>query len=128
MLAALVALAIAGCATKGTVKPVTAADAGLLHGVWQGSVTNPAGRSDPATLTVRPDGSYTTQAGAFSSTGSTQLKDGHVQFVSTSMSGGFAVGERSGSAVLMDRGGSWALVGSGHSQSGPFNFDFSKPK
>ena len=124
----LVAWAIAGCAAGGTVKPVTAADAGLLAGVWQGSVTYPAGGSSPATLTTRPDGTYSILAGAFSSTGKTELKDGHVNFVSTSQSGGLAVGERAGSAVLMDRTTSWGLVGSGHSQSGPFNFDFSKTK
>lgn len=124
----LVAWAIAGCAVKGTQKPVTAADAPLLRGVWQGDVTSPAGGSFPATLTVRPDGTYSTLAGAFSSTGKIELKDGYVQFVSTSTTGGLAVGERSGSAALMDRGASWGLVGSGHSQSGPFNFDFNKTK
>jgi hypothetical protein len=128
ILAVLVGLAMAGCVTRGTVKQVTAADASLLPGVWQGAVTTPAGKSETATLTVRSDGTYTTQAGAFSSTGKTELKDGHLQFISTSATGAVAVGERSGSAVLMDRGRSWALVGSGHSSAGPFNFDFSKPK
>ena len=125
---ALVAWAIAGCAAGGTVKSVTAADAGLLAGVWQGTLTTPGARSSFATLTVRPDGTYSNEAGGFSSTGKTGLKDGHVQFVSTSTTGGLEVGERAGTAVLMDRTTSWGLVGSGHSQAGPFNFDFSKPK
>jgi hypothetical protein len=83
----------------------------------------------PASLTIRPDGTYTTNAGAFSSSGKAEIRDGFVQFMSTAGSGPMGAGDRAGSAVLMDRGSTWGLVGSGHaSTAGPFNFDFSKAK
>ncbi len=61
--------------------------------------------------------------------GKAEIKDGFVQFLSTAGSGPTGAGDRSGSAVLMDRDTNWALVGSGHaSTGGPFNFEFSQKK
>ena len=131
VMAVLVAGVIAGCATgpSGTVKQLTAADVASLSGTWQGIISPPSGSNTPATLTVTPDGNYQTAAGAFSSTGKVEIVNGHVQFMSTGGTGGLAAGQRSGSAVVMDRGTSWGLVGNGYAQmSGPFNFDFSKTK
>jgi hypothetical protein len=129
MMVALVTWAIAGCAgPTGTIMAVTAANAPTLAGTWQGSITDPAGKSFPATLTVRPDSTYMVQGGAFVAQGKAQPKDGHLQFVSTSTTGGLAVGERTGSAVLMDQGTGWAMIGSGQAPAGPFNFEFRKPK
>ncbi len=125
----LVASLVAGCATSGTVKQVTAADAPMLAGTWQGNVYPASGGGQSATLTVNRDGTYTTQAGAFSSTGKLEIKDGNVHFVSTGGTGGFAAGDRAGSATVMDRGSNWGLVGNGYgSRGGPFNFDFNKVK
>ena len=126
----LVAAMIGGCASAGTARKLTAADASLLPGLWQGTVNPPGGSTMvPGTLTIRPDGTYTTEAGAFSSTGKVEIKDGFVQFVSTGGTGPLAAGERSGSAVFMDRDTRWGLAGSGHAAiAGPFNFDFSKAK
>lgn len=126
----LVAAAIAGCASRGVEKKLTAADAGLLPGTWGGTVNPPGGTGMvPGTLTIRPDGTYSTNAGAFSTSGKAEIKDGFVQFFSSSGSGPMGAGDRSGSAALMDRGSSWALVGSGHaSTAGPFSFEFSKNK
>jgi hypothetical protein len=126
--AMLVAGLVAGCAS-GTVKKVTPADASLLTGTWAGNMYSGQAPATTATLTVRPDGTYTTQAGAFSSTGKAEIKDGYVHFMSTSGTGGLAAGDRAGSATLMDRGSSWGLVGNGYgSTGGPYNFDFSKAK
>jgi len=125
----LVAGLVAGCATSGTPKQVTAADASLLSGTWQGWVYPTQQPSQTATLTVKPDGSYTTQAAAFSSSGKIDIKDGYVHFVSTGGTGALGSGDRSGSATLMDRGANWGLPGSGYSsRGGPFNFDFNKAK
>jgi hypothetical protein len=83
----------------------------------------------PASLTVRPDGTYSTEAGAFSTSGKAEIKDGYVQFFSSTGSGSLGLGDRAGSAVMMDRDTSWALVGSGHSSiGGPFSFEFTKKK
>ena len=130
MMIVLVAGAIAGCASAGTAKKLTAADAALLPGVWQGTINPPGGtRTVTGTLTIKPDGTYSTDAGAFSSSGKAEIKNGFVQFISTSGTGGLAVGERSGTAVLMDRGTTWGLSGSGSAEiAGPFSFDFSKTK
>jgi hypothetical protein len=78
---------------------------------------------------IKPDGTYTSSGGAFLSEGKMQIVNGHIQFISTGGTGGMAASERSGSAVVMDRGNSWGLVGNGSSNvSGPFNFDFNKTK
>jgi hypothetical protein len=125
----LVAGLVAGCATSGTAKKVTAADASLFTGTWQGRVFPAQGASQTATLTVTSGDSYTTQAAAFSSSGKIEIADGYVHFVSTGGSGPLGAGNRSGSATLMDRGANWGLVGNGYaSTGGPFNFDFNKAK
>ena len=133
VMAVLVAGVIAGCSATGgpagTVKKLTPADAASLTGTWQGLISPPSGSNVQATLTVKPDGTYQTAAGAFSSTGKLEISDGNVLFMSTGGTGGLAAGQRSGSAVVMDRGSNWGLVGNGHAQmSGPFNFDFNKTK
>ncbi len=131
VMAVLVAGVIAGCATGGTVKQLTPADLASLAGTWQGLVSPVSGSNYPVTLMIKPDGTYTTQGGAFMSAGKIDIVDGYVHFVSTSATGTGAVasGERSGSAAVMDRGDSWGLVGKGYVQmSGPFNFNFSKTK
>ena len=125
----LVAGLVAGCATSGTARQVTAADASLLTGTWQGNVYPASGGGQTATLTVSPDGSYTTNAAAFFTSGKLEIKDGYVHFVSTGGSGPLGSGDRSGDATLMDRGANWGLVGNGYaSRGGPFNFDFNKAK
>ena len=80
-------------------------------------------------MTVNADGTYSTQAGAYSSTGKLEIKDGYVHFVSTGGTGALGSGDRSGSATLMDRGANWGLVGNGYgSRGGPYNVDFTKAK
>lgn len=126
---ALVACLVAGCATSGTAKQVTATDASLFIGTWQGNLYPAQGGGQTATLTITPDSSYTTQAAAFLGSGKVEIKDGYLHFVSTSGTGPLGSGDRSGSATLMDRGATWGLVGTGYaSRGGPFNFDFNKAK
>jgi hypothetical protein len=56
LMAVLLACVIAGCATSGTEKELTAGDAAMLSGVWQGRVYPPGGSMmQPATLTIKPD-------------------------------------------------------------------------
>jgi hypothetical protein len=99
-----------------------------LTGTWQGTMIFPSGASWPATLKVYPNGTYATEAGAFTSEGKAQLKNGRLDFVTSYTSGGIAVDNRTGSASLVDQGTSWGLVGSGWADAGLYNFDFSKPK
>jgi hypothetical protein len=122
---------IAGCAgggLGGRVVPVEPGDMAKLVGTWQGTMIFPSGASWPATLLVYPNGTYATEAGAFTSRGKAQLKNGKLDFITSYTSGGLAVDNRTGSASLVDQGSSWGLVGSGWADAGLYNFDFSKPK
>jgi hypothetical protein len=112
----------------GTVVPVEPNDLAKLVGTWQGTMIFPSGASWPATLMVYPNGTYATEAGAFTSKGKAQLKNGRLDFVTSYTSGGLAVDNRTGSASLVDKGTAWGLVGSGWADAGLYNFDFSKPK
>ena len=133
VMAVLIAEVLAGCSSTGgpagTAKQLTPADAASLAGTWNGLVSPSSGSNYPATLMVKPDLTYTTSGGAFLSAGKLEIADGHVQFVSTGGTGGLGAATRSGSAVVMDRGRDWGLVGNGYgTTSGPFNFDFNKTK
>ena len=124
----LVAGLVAGCASSGTVKKLTPADASLLAGIWQGYVYPAQGNGYSATLTVSPDGSYNLLAGAFSSQGKAEIRNGDVHFASGSATGPVP-GDRSGDATLMDQGSNWGLVGNGYASiGGPFDFNFTKAK
>src|SRR5262245_34557319 len=133
VLAASVAWAIAGCAgstpmsSGGTVKAVTASDMALLAGTWQGTMSGATGNSFPATVTVKPDGTYLLQGGPFYSQGQAAIKDGRIDLVASGGGTGrgdptMQVTERTASAVLMDEGTNWAVVGTGRSNTGPYNF------
>jgi len=128
----MVAALMAGCAGAGgmggTVVPVEPGDLPKLAGTWQGTMIFPSGASYPATLIVSPNGTYTTEAGAFTSRGQAQLKNGRFDFITNYTSGGLTVDNRTGSATLVDKGTSWGLTGSGWADAGLYNFDFSKPK
>jgi hypothetical protein len=39
-----------------------------------------------------------------------------------------STGQRTGTGVVLDRGDTWAIIGSGQAAAGPYNFEFSKPK
>jgi hypothetical protein len=125
------AMVVAGCAgggVGGRIVPVEPGDLPKLAGTWQGTMIFPSGVGYPATLIVRPNGTYTTEAGAFTSQGKAQLKNGRLDFVTSYTSGGLAVDNRTGSASLVDKGDAWGLTGSGWADAGLYNFDFSKPK
>jgi hypothetical protein len=87
-------MTIAGCAgggLDGRAVPVEPGDMAKLTGTWQGTMIFPSGASWPATLKVYPNGTYATEAGAFTSDGKAQLKNGRLDFVTRYTSGGIAV-------------------------------------
>jgi hypothetical protein len=138
-LVASVAWAMAGCSSHspvssaGTVRTVTTSDVASLAGTWQGSATGATGNATTATLSLNRDGSYSLTAGPWSAQGKAEPRDGGLAFVASGGGtgrgeGAGATGERTGSAVLMDEGDRWALVGSGRGSQGPYNFAFRKPK
>jgi hypothetical protein len=137
-LVASVAWAMAGCgsttlSSPGTAKTVYASDLAMLAGTWQGTGKGATGDTMAATLRVNPDGTYSLQMGAWSAQGKAQVVDGALVFAATGGGtgrgeGAAAVGERTGTAVVMDEGDNWALIGSGRASTGPYNFAFRKPK
>ena len=136
LIAAVVAALISGCVsgsqTVGRPKSLTEADRPILAGTWQGTMVSSTAASIPATLYVNRDGTYTIQAGPASSQGKAEIRDGELEFVASSVivgrTEGGATGQRTGSAVVLDRGDTWALVGTGRAAAGPYHFEFSKPK
>jgi hypothetical protein len=131
---AIVTALIAGCAGRsvGTPRSLTDADRPMMAGTWQGTFVSSTGATLPATLLVNSDGTYTIQAGPSSSQGKAEIQDGNLVFVASSVAVGRgeagATGQRTGSAVVLDRGDTWGLVGSGRAAGGPYHFEFSKPK
>ena len=135
---ALVASALAGCgsttfSSAGTMRTVYASDLATLAGTWQGTGKGATGDTMAATLRLAPDGTYSIQMGTWSGQGKAQVVDGALVFAASGGGtgrgeGAAAVGERSGSAVVMDEGDNWALVGSGRATTGPYNFAFRKAK
>src|SRR5262245_37782959 len=87
LIAAVAASVIAGCAGAGgmggRVVSVEPGDMAKLAGTWQGTMIFPSGASYPATLIVNPNGTYTTEAGAFTSKGTAQLKNGRFDFITS---------------------------------------------
>lgn len=126
-LIAAAALSVSGCAASGRVVPLQAQDMATLVGTWQGTVIYPNGMSWPATLSVNRNGTYVVEAGAFTARGTAGVKNGRLDFANTE-GGPLAIGNRTGSATLVDEGSSWGLVGSGWADTGVFNFDFSRTK
>jgi hypothetical protein len=127
VIASVVGLFIGGCSV-GRVVPLQPNDLAKLVGTWEGTIIYPSGVRSPGNLLIYPNGTYLTEAGAFTARGSTQLRDGRLDFVSGETTGGIALGNRTGSATLVDQGSSWGLIGSGWADAGVFNFDFSKSK
>src|SRR5262245_6070382 len=88
VLMAVVAALITGCAgsssSVGNPKSLTTADLPMLAGVWQGTMVSSTAASFPATLHVNRDGTYTIQAGAASSQGKAEVRDGELEFVASS--------------------------------------------
>ena len=88
----------------------------------------PSGGAIPGTFDLAPNGTYVMSAGAFSSRGTAQVKDGTVVLVATGGTGALAAGTRSSTATLGERAGTWVLTGSGRGEMGPFDFEVTRQK
>ena len=128
LIIAFVAMTAFGCASSG-VTPMAAQNVPSLAGTWNGWVSLPTGGSTPGTFELSPGGEYVTRAGAFSARGTAQIKDGVVVLVSSGGSGRLGVTERTSTASLGQRAdGMLVLKGTGRSDAGPFDFEFTRPK
>ena len=124
-----VLVALAGCATTTTSTPMVigANDVAKLAGSWQGRASGPSSAGYPATLSIKPDGTYELAAGSFTSAGTLAVKDGRLIATNTSSSG-IPPEKRVSEAVLTERGEQMVLTGWGHSTWGPFSYELSRQK
>jgi hypothetical protein len=130
VVAAVAAVSMLSCATMEKPKPraVQPGDLKGLAGVWDGSAAGPSGKSEPAEVTINPDGTYVSRMGAFSGTGVLRVVDGKIVADSKTASGGVAVGQRHSTMTLGDRAGALVLTGRGQAAAGPFSFEVTKRK
>jgi formylmethanofuran dehydrogenase subunit C len=131
LLIALFVVSTLGCASSGVPKPIGAQEMPMLAGKWSGMLTLPTSTAVPGTLTLSPDGTYSAEAGAFMAQGKATIKDGTLNLMATSKTGGLSaiMGDSSSSASLTERsGGTLVLTGYGKSERGPFYFEVTKPK
>jgi len=131
LLITLFVVSTLGCASAGVPKPIGANDMPMLAGKWSGMLTLPTATAVPGTLTLSPDGTYSASAGAFMAQGKATIKDGALNLMATSQTGGLSaiMGDSSSSASLTERqGGTLVLTGYGKSDRGPFYFEVTKQK
>ena len=132
LLVGLLAVAAWGCAS-GTESMTAAAPISLpsLAGTWQGTASGPQGLSQPYTMMIASDGTYTTTGGVYSTQGTAQVTDGKLVLTSTSTTGAQAA-SRVATVVLSERRQPsqviQVLTGSGASTAGPYSFEVSRPK
>jgi hypothetical protein len=131
----LVTVAALGCvSTHEATRSIGSGDIAPLAGTWQGTASGAQGLSQPATLVLNTDGTFTMTGGTggvFMSQGTAQVKDGRIILTSRSTSGG-QTADRVTTAVLSERTEPsqvvQVLTGSGTSAAGPYSFSVSKPK
>src|SRR5262245_60458566 len=106
LLIGMIAAASFGCvATHESARPIVSSDLSGLVGTWQGTASGAQGLSQPATLMINGDGTYTMTGGTggvFTSLGTTRVEDGRIVFVSRTTSGG-QTADRITTAVLSER-------------------------
>ena len=124
----VVAVAVVGfgCASMapGTVVPIKQADIPTLAGVWSGFAYGGA-VGYPGELTLRPDGSFNNEVGAFTSTGVFQLQNGSL-VSNPYVSGGLSNADAAVTVQLVEKNGQRYLSGTGTSNGGPYSFQYSK--
>jgi hypothetical protein len=104
-----------------------------LAGTWQGTASGAQGLSQPVTMMIRADGTYTVTAGVLSSQGTAQIVDGKLALSATGASGvAPSAANRAATAVLSERAMPsqtiQVLTGQGASSAGPYTFEVSRPK
>ena len=131
----LVTSAALGCvSTHEATRSIGLGDLAPLAGTWQGTASAAQGLSQPATLVINTDGTFTMTGGTggvFMSQGTVQAKDGRIMLTSRSTSGG-QTADRVTTAVLSERAEPsqvvQVLTGAGTSAAGPYSFSVSRPK
>jgi hypothetical protein len=121
---------MAGCASRdsraGSPSAMTSApQIGTLAGRWDGWMKGTTGNIVPVQVTVNPDGTYTSQMGATSGSGTLQVVDGKI-VTKGHLSGGAFGADRQSVVTLVEKGGRPTLSGEGRSEEGPYSFELTK--
>jgi hypothetical protein len=130
---ALTMVAISGCASSTqSAMSLTAVDLPRLAGTWQGTASGAQGLSQPITMRLAADGTYSTEGGVFTARGTAQVKDGKLVLTPATTTGGQAASGQVATASLVERREPsqviQVLAGSGANSAGPFSFEVSRPK
>ncbi len=131
LLLGVVAGAAWGCASSSESMSAGPLDLPSLAGTWQGTASGTQGLSQPITMRIGADGTYSTAGGVYTAQGKAQVKDGKLILTSTGTTGGQAASPVT-TAVLSERREPsqvvQVLTGSGASSAGPYSFVVSRPK
>ena len=128
----LAALLAVGCASQKasttrapSASPApTATNVASLAGVWRGWMEG-SGTTSPVTVTVRPDGTYTSEIGGVTGTGNFNVADGVIT-TSGHLSGSALGAARASKAQLGTKDGTPVIVGEGRSDRGPYTYRLQK--
>jgi hypothetical protein len=102
----------------------TATSVASLAGVWRGWMEG-SGTTSPVTVTVKPDGTYTSEIGGTIGSGNFKVANGTIT-ASGHLSGGALGADRASTAQLGTKDGKPAIVGEGRSDRGPYTYRLQK--
>ncbi len=121
-------LAMAGCASRGSETPSAMTkppDVGTLAGTWEGYLKGASGNSTPIQVKVNADGTYTSQIGASTGSGTFRVVDGQV--MTKGHLSGSAFGADTQSVVrVVEKSGRPILFGEGRNEAGPYSYELTK--
>lgn len=127
VLGALVGGLVSGCASRGTVKPLTTgADLAGLAGRWDGFGTGAGGGSRRAVMEISRDGRYRAEIGAFVSSGSLRLANGGLATMPDGAARGAFATDYGATGELRERDGRHVLSLEGLSDRGPYSLEVTK--
>jgi hypothetical protein len=132
-IAALVLVVVSlatGCASRSssTGSPsamATAPNVQTLAGRWDGWMKGATGNTAPVQVMVNPDGSYTSQMGASSGSGTIQVVDGKIM-TKGHLSGSAFGSDRQSVVTVVEKGGRPTITGEGRNDAGPYSYELTK--
>jgi hypothetical protein len=132
LLIGVLVVAAAGCASgTESMTSATPIDLPSLAGTWQGTARGPQGLSQPMTMKIGADGTYSMDGDVYTARGTAQVTGGKLVLTPTTTTGGQAAG-RVATAVFSEKRQPsqviQTLTGSGASSAGPYSFEVSRPK